>query len=49
MRVQDFKIISQKLGYLKAEGFNKVLDILREIQRMLNGLINSLRVKTRAQ
>ena len=49
MRVQDFKIISQELGYLKAEGFGKVLDILREIQRMLNGLINSLRVKTRAQ
>ena len=38
-------IISKGLGYTKAESFDKVIDRLKEIQRMLNGLINSLRAK----
>lgn len=38
-------IISRDLGYLKVEGFNKALGMLKEIQKMLNGLMNSLRAR----
>jgi len=40
-------IISEELGYLKLGEFSKAIDVLKENQKMLNGLINSLKTKVR--
>jgi len=42
-------IISEELRYMKEEELKGMLGILKEIQKMLNGLINSLREKAEAQ
>jgi len=36
-------IIAEELEYLRPEEHDKILSVLKEIQKMLNGLINSLK------
>ena len=38
--------IAQELGYLAFDDYNGIIDNIKEIQKMLNGLINSLKRKS---